>query len=99
MSGHQGLGDRGSLNPAEADCGLRLGVGTPQGVVLGEDPGGNAVLDEGGKVLFECLLRGTGGVVAESAHGWLGSLPCSGEGAFDVGQQFLPAGHELVQAL
>jgi hypothetical protein len=44
------------------------------------------------------VLCGTGGFVAECAHCWLGSLPCRGEGALNVAEQFLPAGHELVQA-
>ena len=55
MSATRGCGDGGRLHPAQPDGGLGFGVRTPQGVVLREDPGGNAVLHQGGEVLLDGL--------------------------------------------
>ena len=66
---HERLGDGGRLDPAEPDGRLGLGVGAPQGGVLGEDPGGDLVFQQGGQVLFVGQAGGARGVVAESGHG------------------------------
>ena len=94
----------GQRGPGQPDGRLGLGLGTPQGGVLGEQPAGEPVGDQGRHVLRDRVGRRTCG---DDAEGDVRHLPLLesvvgrglGRALLDVGQQLAPGLLELVDAL